>query len=140
MYEKYNLIREEYEEYLKKYSKYKPNVNIHNTYKATSFPFITFELSNFTNSSECTIDKIEYYDNFYFTINIYTKDKIVNNQKIASQIVNDELIELTVKFFKKKNMLRTTCRPTFNVDTDILRTTIQYQCMIGNARGNIIRR
>lgn len=140
MYSKYETIREEYEEYLKNNSQYNPKIVIHNTYKSTSFPLITFELSNYTNSNECSIDKIEYYDNFYFTINIYTKDKIVNNTKVASQIVSDELVELTVKFFERKNMMRTTCRPTFNVDTDILRITIQYQCMIGNARGNIIRR
>jgi hypothetical protein len=37
-------------------------------------------------------------------------------------------------------MKKTLDNPTPNLDTSILRRTINYQCLIGNIRGNIIRR
>ena len=140
MTEKYEMYFREYKEFIESNSKYGTRVVKYNTHTSSYFPIASFALSNWTDSNNCTIDKIEKYDNVYFTIDIYTKDKIINGKTIASQIINNELIELTIQFFDKKNMYRTGCRPTPNIDTEILRTTIQYQCMIGNIRGNIIRR
>ena len=37
-------------------------------------------------------------------------------------------------------MKKTLDKPTPNFDTSILRKTKQYQCLIGNVRGNIVRR
>lgn len=140
MTDKYEDLFEEYKDYIVKNSQYSARVVKYNTNTSTYFPIITFMLSNCINTNNCTIDKIEYYDAYYFTIDVYTQDKIVNKKKIASQIINDELVKLTIRFFENKNMYRTICTPTFNIDTSILRTTIQYQCLIGNARSNIIRR
>ncbi len=140
MFEIYNKLFDEYKNYIKNNSKYNARVVKNNTSTSTYFPIITFQLTNTTNTTNCTLDKIEYYDAFYFTINIYTQDKVVSNKKIASQIINDDLVKLTIQFFDKKNMYRTACTPTYNIDTSILRTVIQYQCLIGNARLNIIRR
>lgn len=104
------------------------------------FPIISCQLSNNTDTDRCTVDKREYYEAFYFTINIYTKDKKTNNTTIASKVINDELSNLTIEFFNKLNMKKTLNRPTPNLDTSILRKTIQYQCYVGNARIDIIRR
>ena len=60
---------------------------------------------------------------------------------IASDEINKELCKLTTHFFGEiMNMKKTLNRPTPNLDTSILRRTMQYQCLIGNVRGNIIRR
>lgn len=140
MIEKYDLWFKELKDFINANSEYNTRVVKYNTNTSTHFPIVSFVMSNYINTKDCTLDKIEYYDNLYFTIDIYTKDIIKNGTTISSQIVNEELMKLIIEFFNKKNMLRTSCRPNFNIDESILRTTIQYQCGIGSARGNIIRR
>jgi hypothetical protein len=142
MTEKYDLIFQEFKEFIEKNSQYGARVVKYNTNTSSYFPLITCVLSDNQDTDECTLDKVEYYEAFYFTIDIYTKDKTSGpNTVIASQIISDELSKLTMKFFGEKlNMKKTLNRPTPNLDTSILRKTIQYQCWIGNARGNIIRR
>lgn len=140
MIDKYNLLFKEFKEYIGENSTYDVRVVKYNTNTSTHFPIISFVLTNFINTNESTIDKIEYYDNFYFTIDIYSKNKVINGETISSQVISDDLLKLVLKFFDKKNMLRTSCRPTFNIDDSITRINVQYQCSIGSARGNIIRR
>jgi hypothetical protein len=142
MTENYDLIFQEFKEFIEKNSQYGARVVKYNTNTSSYFPLITCVLSDNQDTDECTLDKVEYYEAFYFTIDIYTKDKTSGpNTVIASQIISDELSKLTMKFFGEKlNMKKTLNRPTPNLDTSILRKTIQYQCWIGNARGNIIRR
>ena len=121
-------------------SSYGDIVEKSSTNTSPRFPIISCELSNNIDTNRATIDKIEYYEAFYFTINIYTKDKVINGQTIASKVINDELSNLTTQFFNNLNMKKTLNKPTPNLDTSILRKTIQYQCYVGNARLNIIRR
>lgn len=142
MTEKYDLIFNEFKKFVEQNSQYGARVVKYNTNTSSYFPLVACTLSDNQDTDECTIDKIEYYEAFYFTIDIYTKDK-TNGQNVvtASQVISDELSKLTMKFFGEKlNMKKTLNRPTPNLDTSILRKTIQYQCLIGNARGNIIRR
>lgn len=142
MIEKYDQIYDEYKEFIETNSIYSPRVAKSYTNKSSYFPIVTCMLSNNTDTENCTIDKLEYYEAFYFTIDIYTKDKTQGaNIKVASQVINDELSKLTIKFFGEKlNMYKTLNKPTPNMDTSIMRRTQQYQCLIGNVRGNIIRR
>lgn len=144
--DKYNEIVYKYKEYMENSSQYytidasKPLVVKSNTNTAPYFPLITMQLSNITNTNYCTVDKIENYNELYLTINIYTKDKVIENNKVASQVINDELTNLTMKFFESINLKMTLCRNTPNLDTSILRRTMQFQGLVGTARGNIIRR
>lgn len=142
MQDKYDLIFKEFKEFIQENSQYNPIVVKYNTNASPQFPLITCMLSNNTDTEHCTNDKIEYYEAFYFTIDIYTKNKTQGaNIVTASQVINEELSRLTMEFFGGKlNMKKTLNKPTPNLDTEILRKTIQYQCLIGNARGNIIRR
>lgn len=140
MIEKYEDIYAYYKKFIEENSQYGSKVVKYNTSTSTYFPLVTC-LSNIIDSDESTKDKIEYFDAFYFTIEVYTKDKTIGTTVVASQVINDELTRLTIQFFGEKlNMKRTLCKPTPNLDNGILRRTIQYQCLIGNARGNIIRR
>lgn len=140
MIDKYEEIFDRYKKFIEENSQYNARVVKYNTNTSTYFPLVTCELSNNIDTDYCTNDKIEYYEGFYLTINIYTKDKTINNIKVASQLISDELTKLTIHFFGELNMKRTLNRPTPNLDINVLRRTIQYQCLIGNVRGNIIRR
>ena len=142
MTDKYDEIFDRFKKYIQNNSQYGARVVKYNTNTSSYFPLITCVLSDNKDTDEATVDKVEYYESFYFTIDIYTKDKTSGNQIVtASQIINDELSKLTMNFFGQElNMKKTLNRPTPNLDTSILRKTIQYQCLIGNVRGNIIRR
>lgn len=146
MIDKYNEIVSEYKKYIEKNSKYytinpkQPLVVKGYTSTSPYFPIITIQASNIIDTNYCTVDKIENYKGLYITINIYTKNKTLNNQVVASELINDELTNLTLKFFESINLKMTLCRPTPDMDASIFRRTIQYQCLVGTARGNIIRR
>ena len=42
----------------------------------------------------------DYLEDFYFTVDIYTKNKVVDGETIASQVIDKELETLTTQFFK----------------------------------------
>lgn len=138
----YEYIFDKYKEYLLENSSYSPTVVKYNNNTVSKFPTVVCTLSNWVDTDNVTIDKIESYQQYYFTINIYTKDKTKGSDIVtASQVISEELSELTTQFFGKiLNMKKTRHSPEPNLDTSVLRVVIQYQCMIGNARGNIIRR
>lgn len=137
----YNRLFSDYKQYIVDNSIYEPRVVKYTTQTSTYFPIVTLQLSNSINTDYSSLDFIEKFDEYYFTIDIYAKNKTKGeNIVVASQEIIDELTNLTIKFFEGLRMKRTLCRPTPNLDTNILRQTIQYQCMLGNARENIIRR
>ena len=139
----YNEIFKEYQQFMFNNSNYIDDIKrIVKVYTNTSskFPIISCQLSNFIDTDYCTVDKVEKYEEMYLTIDIYTQNKTVDNEIIASQEINDELTELTIKFFENKGMKKTLCRPTPNADKDITRRTIQYQGLASPYRKNIIRR
>ena len=138
----YDNIFKEYKEFIMLNSKYSPKVVKFNNNTSSQFPLITCILSNNTDTDHCTNDKLERYEAFYFTIEIYTKNKTKGaNIVTASEVISEELSRLTMEFFGHKlNMKKTLNKPIPNLDTSILRRILQYQCEIGNIRGNIIRR
>lgn len=140
MIEKYNEIYQNYKKFIVAKSSYEPKVVKDYTSTSTYFPIISCQLTNVVDTDYCTVDMIEKYDEIYLTIDIYTKDKTIGANKIASQLINDELTELTMQFFSSIKMKRTLCRLTPNADTSITRRTIQCQGLVSHTRGNIIRR
>ena len=140
MIDKYEEIYARFKQYIESNSQYNAKVVKYNTNTSTQFPLVTFVLDDNKDTDNCTNDKIEFYEAHYYIINIYTKDKNRNGEVIASQVINDELTKLTIQFFNQLNMKRTLCKYTPNIDTNVLRRTLNYQCLMGNARGNIIRR
>lgn len=140
MIDKYEEIYARFKQYIESNSQYNAKVVKYNTNTSTYFPIVTFVLDDNKDTDNCTNDKIEFYEAHYYIINIYTKDKNQNGSTIASQVINDELTKMTIQFFNQLNMKRTLCKYTPNIDTKILRRTLNYQCLLGNARGNIIRR
>ena len=141
MIDKYEEIFKQYKDFIKENSNFDVLVEKNYNNSPAKLPFISCVLANNTDTNESSIDKIEYYESFYFTINIYSNDRKVENQMVSSQVILNQLIKLTSYFFGVKlNMKKTLSKPTPNMDKGILRQTMQFQCLIGNARGNIIRR
>ena len=140
MIDKYEEIYARFKQYIESNSQYNARVVKNNTNTSTHFPIVSCVLDDNKDTDNCTNDKIEFYEAHYYIINIYTKDQNQSGEKIASQVINNELTKLTIQFFDKLNMKRTLCKYTPNIDTSILRRTLNYQCLIGNVRGNIIRR
>ena len=140
MIDKYEEIYARFKQYIESNSQYNAKVVKYNTNTSTHFPIVSCVLDDNKDTDNCTNDKIEFYEAHYYIINIYTKDQNQSGEKIASQVINNELTKLTIQFFDKLNMKRTLCKYTPNIDTSILRRTLNYQCLIGNVRGNIIRR
>lgn len=140
MIERYNEIFKQYQKFIENNSNYGTRVVKTYTSTSTKFPLISCQLSNFIDTDYCTIDMIEKYTELYLTIDIYTEDKTIDNNKIASQLINDELTDLTIKFFENKRMRLTLCRLTPNADKSITRRTIQYQGLVSHYNKNIIRR
>ena len=140
MIDKYEEIFDRYKKFIEENSQYNTRVFKYNTNTSAYFPLITCVLSDNKDTDYCSLGKEEFYESFYFTINIYTKDKTINSEKISSDVINKELCKLTAYFFGEMNMKKTLNRPTPNLDQSILRRTMQFQCLIGNVRGNIIRR
>lgn len=136
---RYNIIFDNYKEFIEINSKYKPRVVKYNTNTSAYFPIISCLLADnpLLDKTSKNADKLEKY---YFTIEIYAKDTTKGKAKISSQVIIDELIDLTYTFFESGlNMDRKLSKPTINIDTSVLRHIIQYECTINN-RGNIIRR
>lgn len=133
----FNELFLEYKKFIEEYSEYNPKVVKYCTYKSTYFPIIDFRQSDSTETRNRTVDQIEYYDNEDFTIMIYAQDK----GEISRNVILDELQNLTHIFMGiHKNMRRTSCRNLPNLDTDVGRKLMQYQCRWGNVYGNIWRR
>lgn len=130
----YDAIFDRYKEYIINNSKYSPKIVKINNNTSTYFPIIVCMLSD-TPDNGYTQKHIDESTNYYFTIEIYAKNK----KNVASQIIIDELRNLTNNFFGNKlNMKKTLDQSKPNIDTEIFRQVIYYQCSIDN-RGNITR-
>lgn len=136
----YEELFQVYKKYIEEKSSYGVRVVKMFNNDSPYFPITTFTLSNNAETNNCTIDKIEYYEQFYFNITHYAKDKTINNNKISAKVINDETRKLTITFMKNLNMRKTLDRPIPNLDKEILRNLMQYQCLVGNSRLDIIRR
>lgn len=139
MIDKYDEIFEAYKKFMQDNSKYNVKVVKYNTSTSTYFPLVSFGLSNLVDTDNRTTYNIDNHEAYYFTIEQYTKNKNVDAELIASQVIDAELMNLTLEFLHKLNFKITLNKATPNLDTSIFRRTIHAQCEISN-RGNIIRR
>lgn len=140
MIDKYEEIFRLEKEYVESNSQYNVRVVKNNTNTSSYFPIVVCQLSNITDTDFCSIDKIENHQELYIRNDVYTKDKTMENNKIASQLINDEITKLIVEFFNKINMRMTMCNLTPNLDKSIMRRTIQHQGLVSLSKNNITRR
>lgn len=140
MIDKYELIFQDLKKYVESNSQYNARVVKNNTNTSSYFPIVVCQLSNITDTEFCTIDKVENHREMYLTNDVYTKDKTINNEKIASQVINDEITKLIIKYFENINMRLTLCQMTPNLDNSILRRTIHHQGLTSLTRNIMVRR
>lgn len=127
----------EYKKYIESNSKYSPKVVKDYNYDSQYFPIVDFSYDDSVNTNDATIGGMEYYDREYFIITLYVKD----SGTISRNIITEELRDLTQKFLGRyKGMTRTSCKNIPNLDTNVLRTLMKYECRVGNVHGNIVRR
>ena len=136
----YNEIFQQEKEYVESNSQYGVRVVKSNTNTSSYFPIVVCQLSNMMDTDFCTIDKIEEHGELYISNDVFTQDKTVDNQKVASQLINDEITKLVVEFYNKINMKMTMCNFTPNLDKSIIRRTIRHQGLVSRERKKITRR
>jgi hypothetical protein len=64
---------------------------------------------------------------------------VVNEEQVASNVINNQICNLTMEFFRKINMKKVLNKFIPNIDNNILRRNLQYEGQFGN-REQIIRR
>lgn len=140
MIDKYEEIFQLEKEYVESNSQYNVRVVKNNTNTSSYFPIAVVTRSDINDTDFCSLDKIENHQELYIRNDVYTKDKTIGSNKIASQLINDEITKLIIEFFNKLNMRMTGCRPTPNLDANITRTTILHQGLVSLSNKNITRR
>lgn len=97
------------------------------------FPYILLEEYE-NNYRSRTVDGVESCSNLVYTVEIYSKDT-ANNTK---ENINCELEELVDKVLSKHfGMTRQSRQKLPNLDTDILRTALRYNCVMNDTRRRI---
>jgi hypothetical protein len=102
------------------------------------FPLVVFtEEDNVLDSS--TLRREETTSKLYYEINIYARDKVINEEKCyAIDIARQISAEVDKVLNKKYRMDRLFCRPTPNLDDSIYRITMRYSVGLNDNRVKFI--
>lgn len=127
-----------YNEYIKTYSQFEPEIYNDTPQELSKFPTIIFvENNNKDSNINKTTNKIEYSNDLQYKIEIYSKNKTINNKLYARKTITDELKYLTFEFLSKCNISRTDCRKGEYLDLSVDRTIILGECNINSWNGKI---
>ena len=137
--DKYDVIFKAYKTFMQDKLDYDVTILKHYNGSKVDFPLVTLELTNNIDADSNSLLNIDYFEWYYFTINIYTKDMVVNEEQVASNVINNQICNLTMEFFRKINMKKVLNKFIPNIDNNILRRNLQYEGQFGN-REQIIRR
>lgn len=121
----YDEVRNGLNQYLSKNSEYAPLVKT----KASgdTFPYVVFEKSNDVEHAS-DISRNTVISVLEFEINIYTKEKTINNKKVADRTIATEIEECIKKYMGGVlGYKRTYDKPTPNIDLSVYRITMRYQ-------------
>ena len=133
-----NQLFNEFSEYIKSKVKYDIKI-VHKTPKKAYFPTIVLKESNNRDSiNGKTLTCHEYVNNMLYTIEIYTKDIIVEKKRIPSREIMWELKLLVFEFFRQVGFERISCEKGDYADFDVDRTIIVEQAQMSSWNKNII--
>lgn len=123
-------------DYLKENSQYNPIVDKkypREPAKLNKQPrVIVMELEN--NYRSRTVDGIESCSNLMYAVDIYCVDGIDSTKEQISKEL-EKMVDYVMS--RKLNMTRISCQKLPNLDTDILRIGMRYNCVINDYRGRI---
>lgn len=120
-------------QYLQDNSQFSPNVFNDIPKNLAVFPTITFQENNNTqNLQGTTLDRTETVDNIIDTIEIYTKDMVINGQKYTKKEITNELKYLIFDFFQAYGFVRTQATKAEYLNLEVDRYIIIETCKLNN--------
>lgn len=132
-------LLKEYKEFITNNTKYVSKILPKTPQSISSFPTIIFKESG---NSDYTIGKtsesLEYMNLLLYTVEIYTKDTLVDNEIIKSRQLMLELKQLTFEFFRRIGFNRMSCNRGEYADITVDRLIIVEQGKINNWNKKII--
>lgn len=127
------LVLKEVKEYLKNNVDYDLVVVSKALREPKKFPYVLIEEYE-NNYRSRTVDGVESCSNLVYTVEIYSKD--TNNN--TKENINCELEQMVDTVLSKRfGMTRQSRQKLPNLDTDILRTGMRYECVINDTRRRI---
>lgn len=123
--------------YFKKYmqdkSQFSPNVFNATPKNLAVFPTITFRETNNTNNLRgTTLDRTETVNNITDTIEIYTKDMVINGVNYSKKEITNELKYLIFDFFQTWGFTRTQCTQADYLNFEVDRFVIVETCSLNS--------
>lgn len=134
-----NILLKEYKDFIKKYIEYDIKILPKIPRSLSTFPTIIFKEtgnSEYTNST--SLNKYEYVDNLLYTVEIYSKDIVINNECINSKQIINQLKQLTFDFFRNRGFVRLSCDIGEYNDFTVDRIIITEQGKLNNWNRKII--
>lgn len=126
-------IFKKYKQYLKDNSKFAPNVFNKAPKNLSVFPTIVLkETNNIEDSNYTSLDRKEFVNEITSTIDIYTKDLIIDGVKYPSKEIMNELKYLTFEFFQAWGFTRTQCSEADYLNLEVDRLVIIENCKLNN--------
>lgn len=126
-------IFKKYKQYLKDNSKFAPNLFNKTPKNLSVFPTIVLkETNNIEDSNYTSLDRKEFVNEITSTIDIYTKDMIIDGVKYPSKEIMNELKYLTFDFFQAWGFTRTQCSEADYLNLEIDRLVIIETCKLNN--------
>ena len=123
--------------YFKKYmqdkSQFSPNVFNATPKNLAVFPTITFRETNNTNNLRgTTLDRTETVNNITDTIEIYTKDMVIDGVNYSKKEITNELKYLIFDFFQTWGFTRTQCTQADYLNFEVDRFVIVETCSLNS--------
>lgn len=123
--------------YFKKYmqdkSQFSPNVFNATPKNLAVFPTITFRETNNTNNLRgTTLDRTETVNNITDTIEIYTKDMVIDGVNYSKKEITNELKYLIFDFFQAWGFTRTQCTQADYLNLEVDRFIIVETCSLNS--------
>jgi hypothetical protein len=106
------VLFNKFKDFMVKNSKFNPQVFPKAPKTLADFPTIVFkESSNIEDTRYKSLDRTQFVNQITDTIEIYTKDMVINGVRYASKTVMSELKYLVFDFFESIGATRVSCEP-----------------------------
>lgn len=118
-------------------SEYSPQVFKMSPQQMSTFPVVeVVEINNILQ--EEALDKTEQFNKLSYEINIYTQD---NSSGVSKVVIAEELRDIVDEVMSNHfGMNRTLCQRMANLDMNVYRIILRYECVLDNERLVIYRR
>ena len=119
------VLYSKFKNYMLQNSKFNPHIFTKAPKTLADFPTIVFkESSNIEDIRYKTLDRTQFVNQITDTIEIYTKDMVIDGVRYASKTVMSELKYLVFDFFESIGATRLACEPVEYNDYQVDRVVI----------------